>query len=153
MLTPVFSPVSAMPPISASTVSASSATIPLGAPASHLWAWVPGLALALAIGGGGFALNATPWLHNVSPAALAILLGILLRRALPSSAALGPGLHVATKTLLRAAVILLGLQVTLGQIIGLGLGTAGAVVAGLLVVSSPPTGSGGASASSRVSRA
>lgn len=129
----VFNRVTAMTPpalLSALPVVANAAT-----PARHSarWAWLPGLALALALAGGATALHRLPWLDALSPAALAILLGIALRRAVNLSPALRPGLTMATHALLRGAVILLGLQLTFGQIAALGFGTVGVVLGALIV--------------------
>ena len=91
----------------------------------------PGLALAL-----GVAVVAVLLQHAVpglSPLLVAVLAGAVLSntRALPAS--LGPGLQVASRRLLRVGIVLLGLQLSLGDIVALGGGTI-AVVVGVVVL-------------------
>jgi uncharacterized integral membrane protein (TIGR00698 family) len=118
-----------MPPIEAATAILAAPA----APAHHPLAWVPGLALALGLAAAATALHDLHWLHDLSPAALAILLGIALRRVVSLSPRLRPGLDIALRALLRGAVILLGLQVTFGEIASLGVQTL-AIVLGSLAV-------------------
>lgn len=66
----------------------------------------------------------------VSALTLAVVLGVLAGPRLPATAA---GLGWATKKFLRLGVVLLGLQLGLGQVLGLGGGTVLAVVATVLV--------------------
>ncbi|MCE1180568.1 MAG: putative sulfate exporter family transporter [Micrococcales bacterium] len=61
-------------------------------------------------------------LPGVSPLLLAILAGALVGNALTVPTALGPGVAVSAKQVLRWGIVLLGLQVPLGQIVGLGWG-------------------------------
>lgn len=95
--------------------------------------WLPGAALASGLAGAALALHSLPGLRMLSPAIMAILLGIAARQAFGLSASLRPGLALATRTLLRVAVVLLGLQVTLGQILDLGAGAVAAVLGGLAI--------------------
>ncbi|HYH30049.1 MAG TPA: putative sulfate exporter family transporter [Pseudonocardia sp.] len=67
----------------------------------------------------------------VSALTVAVVLGVLVGRLLPGS--VRAGLRWATTTLLRLGVVLLGLQLGLGQVFGLGAGTVLAVVATVLV--------------------
>lgn len=120
------------PPALAPAIPAAEASAAPSSP-SVRWPWLPGLALALALAGGATALHRLPWLDTLSPAALAILLGIALRRAVGFSRTLLPGLSIATHLLLRTAVVLLGLQLTVGQIAALGLDTVGVVLGALIV--------------------
>ncbi|HEY1723279.1 MAG TPA: YeiH family protein [Magnetospirillaceae bacterium] len=96
------------------------------------WGWMPGLLLSLALAAAAMGLHDLRWFHDISAAAMAILIGIGLRRVVTLSPALQPGLAIATRTLLRTAVILLGLQVTFGQIAALGVQTIGIVIASLV---------------------
>ncbi|MBG0738360.1 putative sulfate exporter family transporter [Paeniglutamicibacter antarcticus] len=59
---------------------------------------------------------------TVSVLLIAIVLGAVLRNLIRLPAVLDPGFKVAAKTLLRAGVVLLGLQLLLGDILGLGAG-------------------------------
>jgi uncharacterized integral membrane protein (TIGR00698 family) len=91
----------------------------------------PGLLLCLAI-----ALVAI-WLRNLSgiavlnPVVVALVAGIAIRAALGPMPAIKPGLAFSVRPLLRAAIVLLGLQVTLGQLWALG---PGALVLAVVVV-------------------
>ncbi|WP_288799327.1 YeiH family protein [uncultured Arsenicicoccus sp.] len=88
---------------------------------------LPGLALcAVAV---ALALLVNHVAPVMSPLLVAILLGAVLANAVPLPATLAPGLAVAAKPLLRAGIVLLGLQVVLGQILGLGWGMIAVVVA------------------------
>lgn len=61
-----------------------------------------------------------------------MLLGMAGRAVLGPASVLRPGLALGLRFLLRGAVVLLGLQVTVGQISALGLGTLVAVLGGLI---------------------
>lgn len=80
-------------------------------------AWVPGLAIALALTGaaawGGQAMG-------VPVAPLALIAGFLISAPLAGKMDLAPGLKIAEKPLLRAGVALLGLRIALDDIAGLG---------------------------------
>lgn len=60
---------------------------------------------------------------------VAILLGILTANVLRMPASWAPGLAFASKRLLRVGIVLLGLQLAVGDIVALGLGTIVVVVA------------------------
>lgn len=87
----------------------------------------PGLALALAAAGLSLALTLV--LPTVSALLVAIVLGVACRNLLPLPAALDPGLALAAKRLLRIGIVLLGLQLVLGDILALGPGMIAVVVA------------------------
>ena len=77
-------------------------------------------------------------LPTVSPLLIAIVLGAVLSNVVPLPAALKPGLAFASRRVLRVGVVLLGLQLILSDIAGLGVGMIAvvvAVVAGGIVVS------------------
>ncbi len=63
----------------------------------------------------------------VSGVPVAIVLGLLLRNALPLPASLAPGLKFATTTILRAGIVLVGIRLSLFDVLKLG-------IAGLPVV-------------------
>jgi uncharacterized integral membrane protein (TIGR00698 family) len=87
----------------------------------------PGLTLCL-----GFALLSygLQWLlPAVSPLLVAIIAGALLTNLRPLPQRFEPGLKSSAKRVLRLGVVLLGLQLSLQQILGLGLRGLGVVVA------------------------
>lgn len=67
----------------------------------------------------------------VSALTLAVVLGVLVGPRLPAPTA--DGLRWATKKFLRLGVVLLGLQLAVGQVLGLGVGTVLAIAATVLV--------------------
>lgn len=82
----------------------------------------PGLALALA--GGAVATLVHLLVPVLSPTLVGIALGMVVGLGLSSAERTGavvrPGLHVASRRVLRFGVALLGLQLVLGDIVGLG---------------------------------
>ncbi|WP_249125149.1 YeiH family protein [Saccharopolyspora erythraea] len=88
-----------------------------------LW---PGLALT----GGGVALSLAlaGLVPSVSALTSAVVLGVVAGNVPGVPARVRPGLAWATRRLLRAGVVLLGLQLAVGQVLGLGAGTVVAVV-------------------------
>lgn len=91
------------------------------------------MSLALAVA--ALALRETTGVPALNPVVVALLLGITLGAGLrairgPSSTtALRPGVAFAVRPLLRAAIVLLGLQVTLGALLDLGPGALAVAVA------------------------
>src|SRR5262249_46117005 len=81
--------------------------------ARGLW---PGLALAAAIAGLAFSLRQIPGVATLSPMILAILLGIAFHNVVGTPARAKPGIAFSMKRVLRFAVAMLGLQLTLQQI-------------------------------------
>ena len=78
----------------------------------------------------GHAILATQGLTGSSPVSgvpVAIVLGLLLRNTLPLPASLTPGLKFATTTILRAGIVLVGIRLSLFDVLKLG-------IAGLPVV-------------------
>jgi uncharacterized integral membrane protein (TIGR00698 family) len=88
---------------------------------------LPGLALALGVA--VLVMLVAPLLPGISPLILAIVLGMVLANLAPLPAVLGPGLSFSSKRLLRAGIVLLGLQVVLGDLLSLGAGMLAVVVA------------------------
>lgn len=78
----------------------------------------PGLLVCFAVGAVSTAL-ALP-LPGVSGLLIAIVIGILWRNIAPYPEALKPGIAVAAKPVLRIGIVLLGLQLVIGDILGLG---------------------------------
>lgn len=81
---------------------------------------LPGIALASAVALA--CMWAAPHLGAVSPLLLAIVLGVAMRNLLSVPPGLQPGLAVAAKSMLRAGVVLLGLQLSLPGLLKLGPG-------------------------------
>jgi uncharacterized integral membrane protein (TIGR00698 family) len=74
----------------------------------------------------------------VSGVPVAIVLGLLLRNTLPLPASLTPGLKFATTTILRAGIVLVGIRLSLFDVVKLGIAglpvVLGAIVTGMLFV-------------------
>lgn len=89
----------------------------------------------------GQAILASQGLTGGSPVSgvpVAIVLGLLLRNTLPLPASLAPGLKFATTTVLRAGVVLVGIRLTLFDVLKLGIAglpvVLAAITTGLLFV-------------------
>ncbi len=94
----------------------------------------PGLLLCLA--GGAVALLLNQFVPTVSALLFAIVLGAIIGNVWRVPAVMGPGVAVSGKRILRVGIILLGLQLVLGDLLELGLGmvaVAAVVVAGGLI--------------------
>ncbi|MFF4989971.1 YeiH family protein [Streptosporangium saharense] len=90
-------------------------SLPSGAPALGL---LPGLALtALAVAVSQWVGRALP---GVSAAVVAVVLGVALGSLTRLPAVLGAGLRFASRRLLRLAIVVLGLQVALPEVLALG---------------------------------
>lgn len=76
----------------------------------------PGLLLTLCLASIAFLLQLLPGFNMLSPLILAILLGILLRNSLGVPVRCRPGITFSLKRLLRLAIALLGLQLSLSQL-------------------------------------
>jgi uncharacterized integral membrane protein (TIGR00698 family) len=81
---------------------------------------VPGLLLVFSIAGLGFALSRLPYLSTLSPLILSILLGMVFHNAVRVPANCVPGVKFALRPILRLAIILLGLQLTIAQVAAVG---------------------------------
>jgi uncharacterized integral membrane protein (TIGR00698 family) len=90
---------------------------------------LPGLLAAAAGTTAAFVLALL--LPTVSALTIAVVLGVLVGQRLPTST--GAGLGWAARRFLRLGVALLGLQLGLGQVLGLGVGTVAAVVVTVVV--------------------
>ena len=84
--------------------------------------WAPGLLLGAAVAASAFGLRSTglPGVTDLSPLMLAILIGMGVRNFLGRPEAARSGLAFALRAPLRFGIVLLGLQVTLGEILGIG---------------------------------
>lgn len=81
-------------------------------------AWVPGLVFCLV--GMALASLATFVLPTVSTLLVAIVLGAVVANTVPVPTRLAPGIDLAAKRVLRVGIVLLGLQIGLQDILGLG---------------------------------
>ena len=81
---------------------------------------VPGLLLVGALTAAAYALRQIPGLGLLSPMILAILLGMLFHNTVSTPPRAKPGVQFAMRRLLRLAIILLGLQLTITQVIEVG---------------------------------
>lgn len=79
---------------------------------------LPGLAISAVAVGAALAINNA--MPTVSPLLIAIVLGVVLRNTVRMPQAVEPGLAFAAKKLLRAGIVLLGLDLVLGDILSLG---------------------------------
>lgn len=84
-------------------------------------ATVPGLILTCSLALGATLIQTNWELSLLSPLLLAILLGILLRNTVGLAPVFYPGVRFSLKTILKLAIILLGLRLSLGDIAKLGL--------------------------------
>jgi uncharacterized integral membrane protein (TIGR00698 family) len=90
---------------------------------------VPGLALSLLLALLAIRLRDASGLAALNPVVVALAGGIAARAAWGQPAWLRPGTAFAVRPVLRAAIVLLGLQVTAGQLLSVGAGALGLAVA------------------------
>ncbi|WP_417601800.1 YeiH family protein [Pararhodobacter oceanensis] len=90
----------------------------LGLNGHGLW---PGLLLVLGLAGAAMALHHVIGLAVLSPLLLAMVFGIALRNSRDLPAKIQPGIRFAQRRILRLAIILLGFQLTLGQLYEVGI--------------------------------
>jgi len=91
---------------------------------AEIW---PGLMLTAAIAGAAFGLRQAPGLSILSPMILAIALGIGLKNIVGTPSAAKTGITFALRRVLRFAIILLGLQLTVEQTMAVGAMGLGAI--------------------------
>lgn len=89
-------------------------------PSAPLHPALPGIALTAFIAGAAVALRHLPGLGVFSPMILSIVMGIALHNLIGTPARAKQGVVFSMRKLLRLAIILLGLQLTVGQVIGVG---------------------------------
>jgi uncharacterized integral membrane protein (TIGR00698 family) len=83
-------------------------------------ALVPGIALASTIAAMAFAARAIPGVGTFSPMILAIVIGIAFHNLVGTPVQAKPGIAFSMRRLLRAAIVLLGFQLTLTQVASVG---------------------------------
>jgi Predicted membrane protein len=96
-------------------------TRPLRLPAA-IKSVLPGLGLAAGLALLALAIQRSAGIAGLSPMILGVGFGILLRNIAGPIPGTGPGLHFAMRRLLRLGIVLLGLQITLGQVAAVGIG-------------------------------
>lgn len=83
---------------------------------------LPGLALSFLLALAADLIRRASGIAALNPVVVALALGILVRALLPLPGAVKPGISFSVRPLLRAAIVLLGLQITLRQLIDIGPG-------------------------------
>jgi uncharacterized integral membrane protein (TIGR00698 family) len=81
---------------------------------------LPGLLLTSAVAVSAYGLRRLPAMATFSPMILAILIGIAFHNLIGTPAIARPGITFSLRRLLRLAIILLGLQLTITQVIEVG---------------------------------
>ena len=81
---------------------------------------LPGILLTAAVASVAFAFKQVPGLSILSPLILAIVVGAAIRNIAGMPAAAQPGVTFSARRLLRAAIILLGLQLSFAQVLEVG---------------------------------
>lgn len=94
---------------------------------NYTWAIIPGVLLSVVAVAISIAINQV--FPTFSALLIAIILGILVRNIVPLPTRVEPGLAFASKKLLRLGVVLLGLQLVFSDILALGWGVIGIVIA------------------------
>jgi uncharacterized integral membrane protein (TIGR00698 family) len=87
---------------------------------SALLSPMPGVLLTSSIAAAAFRLHQLPVLVNFSPMILAVLMGIFIRNVIGLPPGTHSGIAFSAKKILRLGIIVLGMQLTLGQITTLG---------------------------------
>lgn len=96
---------------------------------SRLWALTPGAVLSLLLALLAVRVRDASGIAALNPVVVALIAGIALRTVIGQPAWLRPGTAFAVRPVLRAAVVLLGLQVTAGQLLSVGAGALALAVA------------------------
>jgi len=108
-------------------------TAPNAAQSLHerLRSLAPGLSICLVIAALSITIREMTGIAALNAVVVALVLGVGLGVVIGRPASMKPGISYAVRPLLRAAIVLLGLQVTLGMLASLGVG---ALVLAVLVV-------------------
>ncbi len=83
---------------------------------------LPGLALSAALAVAAVVLRNFTGIQALNPVVVALVLGIAVRASIGAHPATKAGVAFAVRPVLRAAIVLLGLQVTFGQLLSIGPG-------------------------------
>jgi uncharacterized integral membrane protein (TIGR00698 family) len=98
--------------------------------AKELW---PGALLAAALAAIAFLIQRLPGVTILSPMIIAILLGVTFSSVFSVSDGMKPGLAFSSRKLLRLGIMLVGFQITFGQVVSVGL--AGLAIVTLALIS------------------
>ncbi|NKC32034.1 putative sulfate exporter family transporter [Roseomonas sp. BU-1] len=98
-------------------------------PLTRLRRLLPGLGLCLLLALASVLLRRASGIAALNPVVIALLAGLALRAGLGRRAPLDPGIAFAIRPMLRFAIVLLGLQVTLTEVLALGPGALALAVA------------------------
>jgi uncharacterized integral membrane protein (TIGR00698 family) len=82
--------------------------------------YAPGLAMTVGVACAAFALRLLPGVSVFSPVILSILIGVALKNVAGAPAAARPGIAFSLRRILRFAIVLLGLQLSIGQVLSIG---------------------------------
>jgi uncharacterized integral membrane protein (TIGR00698 family) len=93
---------------------------------------LPGLLLTAVVAASAYGLRRLPAMATFSPMILAIMIGIAFHNLIGTPAIARPGVTFSLRRLLRIAIILLGLQLTITQVIEVGGRGIGIIAATLL---------------------
>lgn len=96
---------------------------------SGVW---PGLFLVSLVTATAFMLREIPGVATLSPLIIAILLGMMFRNVVGTSARAKAGVHFSMRKLLRIGIILLGLQLTAAQAAAVGVSGIAIIAASLI---------------------
>lgn len=102
-------------------------------PVAAIRAVAPGLALTFGLAALALLIQRLLGLEGLSPLVVAMVLGMVLRNSLGPIAAARPGIAFSLRRILRLAVMLLGLQLTLSQVADVGLQGIAVIVATLVL--------------------
>lgn len=95
-------------------------------------ALLPGIVLAAMIAGVAYSIRELPGLIVFSPMILSVIVGMIFSNVVGNPAKTRAGIGFAQRSLLRFAIVLLGFQLTIGQVVSIG-GPGLAIVACTLV--------------------
>jgi uncharacterized integral membrane protein (TIGR00698 family) len=87
---------------------------------SNVLAVLPGLVLSFLIAAASVQIRDATGLTALNPVVVALVIGIALRGAAGLSGWMRPGVAFVVRPVLRAAIVLLGLQATAGQLLSIG---------------------------------
>src|SRR5690606_17398429 len=93
---------------------------------------LPGLVLAAVISGAAYALRGLPGLAIFSPMILAVLIGVIFANIIEPPTKTAAGIAFCQRPVLRAAIVLLGFQLTFMQVQVIGLAGIAIVAVSLL---------------------
>jgi len=103
----------------------------------QVWRWVSqrsyGIYLMIAIAGAAYLLRSLPILQLFSPLIIAIILGMIFRNTIGMPANCQSGVTFVMKRILRFAIVLLGLQLSIAQVLALGIKGIGLIILTLFI--------------------